>query len=93
MKRFFSLVIVGIISIFDGNILSTGYPAKLEYYGNSRGLGGGGVIISTAWNGNSSKGDVGGLKQKCPVWWEGYFLELQISCSRFLCPHFTLKFF
>ena len=45
------------ISIFDRNILSRGYPTKLEYYGNPR------VCVC----GGGGGGDVGGLKQKCPA--------------------------
>ena len=61
--KVFSLFIAETISIFDRNILSRGYPTKLEYYGNSGGAG----MTSTAWNGNSRGADVGSLKQKCPA--------------------------
>ena len=59
-------------------------------------------MTSAARNGNSRAGGGGvtwrgGLKQKCPAWGggeeNGYFLELHIRCSRFLCPHFTLNIF
>ena len=35
--------------IFEGNIVSTGYPNKLENYGNSKGWGAGGITC-TPWN-------------------------------------------
>ena len=64
------------ISIFDRNILSRGYPTKLEYYGNPRVCvcGGGGGVTWGVLNKSALRGG------------DGYFLELHISCSRFLCP-------
>ena len=59
-------------------------------------------MTSAARNGNSRAGGGGGYveggsKTKVPCVGgggeNGYFLELHIRCSRFLCPHFTLKIF
>ena len=48
-------------------------------------------MTSTPWNGNSRGG--GAQNKSALRGGNGYFLELHISCSRFLCPHFTLKIF